>query len=131
YLNGDNTYAGATTINGGILRITTPTALGATSSGTTVNSGGTLLIDNVGTLASEPLTFNDGSTLEANGTVSIPSSITLGGGITGINFTSDASSSLTLNGSLEGATDGSANLNFNGPGTITLPINVGSTNRLQ
>jgi autotransporter-associated beta strand protein len=60
YLASDNTYSGLTTINQGVLAVTTANGLGATTSGTVVNSGGGLILNPNSTDISiaEPITIN-------------------------------------------------------------------------
>jgi autotransporter-associated beta strand protein len=132
-LSGANTYIGATTIEaGGVLKISNATALGATSTGTTVTSGGQLQTS--GTLAiAEPLNLNgtglasDGALLiTANGpTLSGPialgssgvriqnngASATISGGISGVGF------DLAIGGTA-GWTVGTSAINIGG-GTLT------------
>jgi autotransporter-associated beta strand protein len=65
-LNGANIYTGTTTINGGTLNAAATGALGTTSNGTssiTVNTGGTLLLSNSGTIDR----INDNATMKLNG----------------------------------------------------------------
>lgn len=61
-LNAASTYAGSTTINNGILRITNAAALGTTAGGTTVNTNGTLELwstsPNTLTIGTETLGLN-------------------------------------------------------------------------
>ena len=57
-LSGPNTYAGATTVSGGILQAASNTALGTAVSGTTVNAGATLQLAGGIVIAAEALTIN-------------------------------------------------------------------------
>lgn len=80
-LSGHNTYAGVTTLNGGILSISSANALG--NSGLVTFNGGTL--GAAGTFSSG---FNF-TILAASGTINVPTAgntFTLSGGITGSNF---------------------------------------------
>lgn len=86
-LDTTNTYTGVTTISGGTLQINRPGALGATSAGTVVSSGGSLSLSNGITLSGEPLTLsgngvppnNDGAlrTVDTNSVITVASPITL------------------------------------------------------
>ena len=87
-LSGNNTYAGATSVNAGTLRVNHVNALGAAGAGTTVNAGGILALNNF-TVAAEPLTLNGGTLSRAagnptwNGTVNLAAAtntVTGGGG---------------------------------------------------
>ena len=55
-LAGANTYTGATTVSGGIVRVQTATALGSAATGTTVASGAAIEIDGAGLTIAEPVT---------------------------------------------------------------------------
>ncbi|MEO6095972.1 MAG: autotransporter-associated beta strand repeat-containing protein, partial [Fibrobacteria bacterium] len=57
-LTGSNTYTGATTVSAGALVPLNPSALGGTSSGTTVTAGATLDLHGVNYTNPEPLTLN-------------------------------------------------------------------------
>ena len=60
-LSGNNTYGGATTVNSGAtLRLGSPTALGATNGGTTVNAGGQLQLSGGITVDGEALSLVGG-----------------------------------------------------------------------
>jgi autotransporter-associated beta strand protein len=61
-----NSYTGATTINSGTLRVTANQALGTGAAGTTVNSGGTLMLSGVNYSTAEALTIN-GAGVGGNG----------------------------------------------------------------
>ncbi len=95
--NTANVYSGATIINSGTLVAASATALGTTAAGTTINSGGTLNINNVA-IGAEAITLNPGGTLSATGTAS------LSGGITATTAGSEtvnvanSGDTLTLNG---------------------------------
>jgi len=67
-LLGNNTYAGGTTINGGLIVVGHTNALGAAGT-ITVNSNGTLAVAN-GIAFSRAVTFNAGSALGGEGTFS-------------------------------------------------------------
>ncbi len=55
-LSGDNSYAGQTRVDAGVLRIEHPDALGNTAAGTVVADGAALEVDHAGTVA-EPVTI--------------------------------------------------------------------------
>jgi len=57
-LNGANTFSGIVTVSEGILTVAQPTALGAITAGTVVNSGGTLSMGGGLVITGEPLTLN-------------------------------------------------------------------------
>jgi len=61
-----NSYTGATTINSGTLRVEANQALGTGAAGTTVNSGGTLMLSGVNYSTAEALTIN-GAGVGGNG----------------------------------------------------------------
>lgn len=61
-----NTYTGATTINSGTLRVTANDALGTGAAGTTVNSGGALLLSSATYTTAEALSIN-GTGVGGNG----------------------------------------------------------------
>ena len=65
-LGAANTYDGATIITSGNLVVKADGALGSSTGGTTVNSGGALRIDNVVYTAAEAVTLNGGS-LDSSG----------------------------------------------------------------
>ena len=81
-----NTYAGATSITAGILKVANANALGATSSGTTINTGGTLDLNGIA-LAAEPITLAGGKltntgatqTNAINSPVTVTANSTIGG----------------------------------------------------
>lgn len=58
FLNGDNTYEGATAINTGVIRISHPRALGSAAGGTTVASGHRLELAGGITVVDEAVTIN-------------------------------------------------------------------------
>ena len=67
---GSNTYDGQTTVNLGALFVANNNALGSTSTGTTVNAGGSLILSNGVTISGETLTLNGlGSSDFASGTL--------------------------------------------------------------
>jgi len=114
-----NSYTGSTTLNAGSLIVTANGALGASSSGTTVNSGATLGFQGaVAYSTPEPLTINGsgaggaGAIANMSGDNSFAGPITLGSGSSiGV-----ASGSLTLTGAI----DGNHTLTKIGPGTLIL-----------
>lgn len=84
-LAGVNTYAGTTTVNaGGTLQVDTLGALGSTGvgAGTTVSSGGTLLLNNVAYTDAEALTINGTGVGGTAGALANSGTSTYGGHIT-------------------------------------------------
>ena len=75
-LTAANTYTGSTTVDAGTLAITNAGALGSSSAGTTVNTGGTLDLRNV-TGVAEPITLNGGTLATSTGTSSVTSPVAL------------------------------------------------------
>jgi autotransporter-associated beta strand protein len=106
-----NTYTGATTVNGGTLAITNAAALGASSAGTTVNTGATLDLQNIAALA-EPITLNGGTLSASTGISSVAAPVAITG-----NSTMDVDgTSLTVDGTISGA----GTLTKTGAGTLVL-----------
>jgi autotransporter-associated beta strand protein len=121
-LTRDNSYAGTTLVNQGILNIRTGSALGLTSAGTTVAAGATLQAQGGTFTVAEPLTLN-GPGLGNNGALQsfggAPTNVTWVGPITLASNTSiggDLNSRLTIAGSLAGA----PNLTKVGPNTLII-----------
>ncbi|GAB4239676.1 MAG: hypothetical protein OHK005_01270 [Candidatus Methylacidiphilales bacterium] len=102
-LTGNNTYTGATAVEGGMLEARSNTALGATSTGTTVSSGATLGLGGGVTLGGEPLTLSGsgqddlGALRNLDGTNSFAGNITLAASSV---IGTDANSSLTTSGTI-------------------------------
>jgi len=124
-LSGNNTYTGATTINAGVLNLQSSTGLGATSSGTTVSSGGALELQGGLTVTGESLALN-GTGISSNGALrNISGSNTWAGAVTlgsAARMQSD-SGTLTVSGNISGtnvdlAVGGTANTTLSG--TIAL-----------
>ncbi len=120
-LSGANTYGGATTVSGGVLAITSNTALGSVTSGTTVANGASLALSNNITVTNEALTIagvgvNYGST--NSGVIQSSGSNIITGAVSmslepGINVTSGT---LTMSGVLSGT----SGMSKDGPGTLVL-----------
>jgi autotransporter-associated beta strand protein len=130
-LNTANTYTGTTTVSQGPLRIRHVSALGTTSAGTTVSSGGALELDNPGTVAPEPLTLNGtgvsngGALRSVAGNNTYTSPITLG---SAARINADAGT-LTLDVAAGNAVSAAnQSITFGGAGNITVadPISLGS-----
>ncbi|MCX6857897.1 MAG: PEP-CTERM sorting domain-containing protein [Verrucomicrobia bacterium] len=127
-----NSYTGATNINSGTLRVTANDALGTSAAGTTVNSGGTLLLSGANYSTAEALSINGtgvggngalrnnfGSstyagqvTVSSNATINVTGigeSLTLTGGVVknGTTLTIKGSGSVIVNGT--GISGASAN----------------------
>jgi autotransporter-associated beta strand protein len=106
-----NTYTGATSVNAGTLAITDAGALGASSAGTTVNTGGTLDLRNV-TGVAEPITLAGGTLATSTGTSSVTAPVAL-----------TANSSISVTGTsleLTNVVSGSGGLTKTGSGTLQL-----------
>lgn len=116
-LSGNNTYIGATTIEGGTLTAASGSALGAITGNTTVAAGGTLAL--VGSVLSEPLSIagtgagGGGAVRNVSGNSSLAGAITVADGAL---ITSEGS--LALNGAI----------NTNGK---TLTLNSNNNNRID
>jgi fibronectin-binding autotransporter adhesin len=123
-MNTANSYAGTTTINQGVLNVRNANALGATTGGTTVNSGGALQIQGGVVLAAETLTLNgsgianDGALRSVSGDNSLTGPVTIGGA--GAVIQVDANS-LTLTAAAP--VTATAGLTKTGPGTLILAAN--------
>ena len=118
-LSGNNTYAGATTVSGGTLSITSATGLGTTAGGTTVNSGAALDINGV-SVGAEAITLN-GTGVSSGGALTTSGTISLGGAITlGSNASLGVTGTLTLDGTVTDGV-GSFSLTKIGAGTLILP----------
>lgn len=102
-LTGNSTYSGTTTVQGGTtFDVGGNGALGADSSGTTVNSGSSLRLNNVNYTNAEPLNLNGtgvggGGALQNNGTSSFAGPITLGSDAT----VNAGGGTLNLNGGVD------------------------------
>ncbi|MFY7886238.1 MAG: beta strand repeat-containing protein, partial [Dolichospermum sp.] len=124
-LGGANTFSGTTSVSGVPLNITHISALGATSSGTTINSGASLRLA-VATSANydaEPLTINGAGIGTSVGAIRTTTNTahTLSGAITlGSNASiQSASGSLTITGGISGAFD----LTLGGSQALTVSTN--------
>jgi fibronectin-binding autotransporter adhesin len=138
-LGGDNTYAGATNVNSGILNIQNSNALGTTAGGTTVSSGAELQMAGGITVGPEALTLNGSGTAGGGalrnlsgdnsfaGVITLGSAttiksdsgvLTLSGGLVTAGFTATfgGGSDITVTGGISG-TGGIAK---NDGGTVTL-----------
>jgi autotransporter-associated beta strand protein len=112
-LSAANTYTGETTVDGGTLAITNSGALGssAAGSGTTVNTGATLDLQNV-TGVAEPITLNGGTLAVSTGTSSMTAPMT----ITGSSTMDVDGTQLTVTNTISG----SGSLEKDGSGTLVL-----------
>ena len=123
-LTGNNSYAGTTAVNAGILAIqNSATALG--TGAVTVNSGGNLEVANVVgnvtnafTLFGNGTLANDGAIQSTGGNNTLTGAITLG---SSSRIQSDAGSTLTVAGNISGTGFG---LNLGGAGNITVTGNL-------
>ena len=112
-LSAANTYTGETTVDGGTLAITNSGALGssAAGSGTTVNTGATLDLQNV-TGVAEPITLNGGTLAVSTGSSSVTAPMT----ITGSSTMDVDGTQLTVTNTISG----SGSLEKDGSGTLVL-----------
>jgi autotransporter-associated beta strand protein len=142
-LSGANTYAGLTSVNAGVVAVSSAAGLGTTAGGTTVAAGAALQVSGTVTIA-EPLTLNsDGiggagalrktanNTTTLSGPISLASAarinadagtLTITGGITGTdqNLTVGGAGNVTIN--TAGIGTGAGTLTKDGTGTLTLSI---------
>jgi len=104
-LSGNNTYAGTTTVSGGVLNIQHNNALGGTANGTTVATGASLQLQGGITVGAEALSLS-GTGVSADGALrNISGDNTYGGEIT-LSATTRINSDfglLTLTGGINGA----------------------------
>ena len=117
-LAGANTYAGATTVSAGVLKIGNASALGTVAGGTTVASGAALQIHNQITTLAEPLILNGTGVANDGALRSNPGPNTFAGAITlasASRINSD-SGTLTLSNTITGTNVG---LTLGGAGSIT------------
>lgn len=129
-LFGLSTYTGPTTVNAGTLRIGSPTALGTTASGTTVNAGAAIDISGINYATAEPLTIN-GTGVSGGGALfnSSATGATFAGLITLGSSSIISGSTGTINISNAGTITGTGfNLTLDGAagGTIASIIGTGS-----
>ena len=120
-LSGANSYDGATTVNGGTVRLQNASALGDTTGATTVNSGAAIELDATGLDVAETLISVRGTGVSAAGALrnlahdnTWSGAIVLGSG--GARFNSDAGT-LTLSG---GVTGDARPLTIGGDGDTTV-----------
>jgi autotransporter-associated beta strand protein len=108
-LSGTNTYIGPTQINaGGILKVGSATALGATSNGTTIASGGALDLGGTNYSSAEPLTINGTGVSSGGAIMNSGAAATFAGLVTlGSNGTSIVGGTGTINISNTGTILGS------------------------
>jgi autotransporter-associated beta strand protein len=127
-LSGDNSYGGLTSISGSgsILRITSGTALGNTTQGVTIASGGALEIDGTGgavIVGAEAVTMTGGGISNTGAMRNIAGDNTWGGTITtstgSIRINSD-SGTLLLNNASAVTSGGNRNLVIGGEGNVTI-----------
>ena len=119
FLNHANGYQGSTTIDAGAVRIANGGALGDTSGGTTVNSGGALELTGNITVNGETLSLNGGGPLNGGALRNVSGNNTYAGAITlgGASRVNSDSGTLTLSGGINGA--GQA-LTIGGAGNVSV-----------
>lgn len=126
-LSGANAYDGTTTINVGAIKIQNATALGSTTSGTTVASGATLQIEGGIAVGAEALTLSgtglgsSGAVQNITGTNSFAGNLTLAANS---EIQSDAGT-LTFSGTINGSA-ASRTLTFDGAGNTTATNVIGA-----
>ncbi|NBT90759.1 MAG: hypothetical protein EBT50_08035, partial [Verrucomicrobia bacterium] len=107
-----NSYTGATTVNGGTLKVTTNNALGGNAGRLTVNSNGVIDVYNTQYTSAKATTLGGGTIANGSGNSLFAGNITLSA-----NSVADVTgASLILSGGITGAFD----LNKTGSGTLTL-----------
>lgn len=119
-LSGSSTYTGPTTVSAGSLKVTSASALGAATGGTTVADGAELWVDGVGLTIPEPLT------LAGAGSFGLGAAFNLPGTTTGATWSGPvtASADTTLAGFLGSSLTFSAGLDA-GSHTVTFkPVNA-------
>ncbi len=123
---GNNSYAGATAVNAGALRVDHANGLGTTAAGTTVASGAALQLANNVTIGAETLGLSgsgvssDGALRNISGTNSFAGAVTLNAA-SRINSDSGA---ITLSGGIGGAAQ---NLTVGGAGDTTISGVIATT----
>jgi autotransporter-associated beta strand protein len=130
-LSGNNTYAGATTVNAGALRASSANALGSTASGTTVATGAALEVSGGIVIPAEPLSLNGTGISSAGALRNLSGTNTFGGPITlqsASSILSDAGT-LTLDVASGDAVAGGFALTLGGVGGVTVndAINIGAS----
>ena len=123
-LSGANSYAGATTVSAGVLRLGSATALGTTAAGTTVANTAALELTGGITLGAESLTIS-GIGYGSGALVNLSGSNTYGGAITLGAATTIGSTAGTLTLTGPSLTLGANALTFAGAGDIALQIALG------
>jgi len=121
-LAGANTYTGLTTVSVGVLNIRNDTALGGTTSGTTVTGGAMMEIQGGITVMAEALTLNGSGVGAAGALRNISGDNSFNGNITLASVTrinSDAGT-LTIDPAAGNAISGAFALTFGGAGNITV-----------
>ena len=122
-LSGANTYAGATTVTAGTLKLAHNSALGTTAAGTTVSTGAKLQLEGTNLNIPEPLTLGTGTTgvtiENLSGTNTLSGTITRNGALY---FLSNAGK-LTISSPI-GDTSNTVNLQGDGDGEMTGAITV-------
>ena len=121
-ISGANTFSGAVTVSAGALRATDGSALGTTTTGTTVSSGAALELSGGITISGEALSLS-GTGISSGGALrNISGDNTYGGAITlgaATRISSDAGT-LTLDVASGNAITGTQNLTIGGAGNITV-----------
>jgi autotransporter-associated beta strand protein len=118
-LTRNNTFTGATTINGGVLNIRANDALGTTAGGTSVATGASLQLQGDITVGAEALSLSGSGASDGGALRNISGNNSYGGAITlaGATRINSDSNLLTLSGGISGNTQ---NLTVGGSGNTTI-----------
>ncbi|MFO0880916.1 MAG: autotransporter-associated beta strand repeat-containing protein [Gemmataceae bacterium] len=127
-LSGNNTYLGQTSINAGVLTISSATALGTTASPTVVASGAALALDPTASITvAEPIRLNGIGVSGIGALVNLGQNNFLTGGVTLLASSAIGVSGGTLTVQTTGVTDGAGSFTLSKVGAGTLRISAPGT----